>query len=86
MAWNVVLAKSVQKQFRKVPPSDVRRLLAAFDQMRENPFSGDIAYIKGEEPPRIRRRVGSWRIFFEVNSKLQRVDITGLARRTSTTY
>ena len=85
MTWNVVLVGSAEKQLRKIRGRDQERVLAALAQMREDPFRGDIAYLKGQDGG-LRRRVGSWRILFDVYPKEQRVVILAIVRRTSTTY
>jgi len=85
MPWDVVLVRSAEKQLRKVPAQDRERILATLVRMREDPFGGDIAYLKGQEAA-LRRRVGKWRIFFDVYPQEHRVVVLGIVRRTSTTY
>ncbi|MBZ5538776.1 MAG: hypothetical protein LAO31_22755 [Acidobacteriia bacterium] len=53
--------------------------------MGTNPFMGDIVRLKGE-PKTWRRRVGNYRIFFDVDPIFRIVDIVEITRRTSTTY
>jgi mRNA-degrading endonuclease RelE of RelBE toxin-antitoxin system len=53
--------------------------------MQYNPFSGDIVRLKSERST-WRRRVGSYRIFFDVYPDEQLVDVVDIDRRTSTTY
>jgi mRNA-degrading endonuclease RelE of RelBE toxin-antitoxin system len=53
--------------------------------MSSNPFGGDIKFLKGTAGA-LRRRVGSWRILFDVDQSGRRVVILGVKRRTSTTY
>ena len=53
--------------------------------MRQNPFAGDVARLK-DQPTSFRRRVGNWRIFFDVNQEFLRVEVTAIERRTTTTY
>lgn len=52
--------------------------------MQRDPFSGDIRKLQGL--PGFRRRVGNWRIFFEVVVEHRRVVVTAVERRTSATY
>jgi mRNA-degrading endonuclease RelE of RelBE toxin-antitoxin system len=52
--------------------------------MRTNPFGGDIRKLQGLNG--FRRRVGDWRIFFEVLPEGREVIIAAVERRTSTTY
>ena len=84
MEWTVVLAGPARKALDRIPKADKKRILAAFDQMRQDPFSGDIRKLQGL--PGFRRRVGNWRIFFEVAPEQNHVVVAAIERRTSTTY
>lgn len=85
MTWTLTLAKRAQKEFAKAPAKSQRLLRAALEQMQQNPLSGDILPLKSERAT-WRRRVGAYRIFFDVYPERQHVDVVDIARRTSTTY
>lgn len=85
MTWTINLAKRVEKQLAKVPVKSRRLLLAALGEMLENPFSGDVLRLTAERSA-WRRRVGAYRIFFDVEPGQHQVDVLDIARRTSTTY
>ena len=68
-----------------MPASDRRRVLAAFDEMEQDPFSGDIVRLTAQ-PVAWRRRVGNCRILFDVELDRHRVLVYDVIRRTSTTY
>jgi mRNA-degrading endonuclease RelE of RelBE toxin-antitoxin system len=68
-----------------MPAVDRRRVLAALDAMEQDPFSGDIVRLKAQ-PVAWRRRVGDWRILFDVDLEGRRVLVHDVLRRTSTTY
>jgi mRNA-degrading endonuclease RelE of RelBE toxin-antitoxin system len=53
--------------------------------MQVDPFGGDIARLENQ-PASWRRRVGNYRIFFDVHPDQMVVDILRIRRRTSTTY
>jgi mRNA-degrading endonuclease RelE of RelBE toxin-antitoxin system len=57
MTWELVVANSAQKQLQKLPPKDRDRVKAVLLAMRENPFSGDVVRLKGQDAA-WRRRVG----------------------------
>jgi mRNA-degrading endonuclease RelE of RelBE toxin-antitoxin system len=84
MEWIVVLAGPAKKALKRIPTSDRTRILAALGEMQQNPFSGDIRKLQGL--PGFRRRVGNWRILFEVVPERGHVVIAAIERRTSTTY
>ena len=85
MPWQLRVANRAAKNLARLPAKDQRMILAALEEMREVPFSGDIARLK---PPHTgwRRRVGNYRLFFDVHSDLLIIDVIEIARRTSTTY
>ena len=84
--WNVIVARRAQRDFRKVSKSDFERIKTALLAMKENLFTGDAKALRGEYGGSFRRRVGSWRIFFGVDFKSKTVSVTGILRRSSTTY
>jgi mRNA-degrading endonuclease RelE of RelBE toxin-antitoxin system len=68
-----------------IPSHDQARVRAALDEMGENPLRGDIRKLQvGREG--FRRRVGDWRIFFDLDPEERRVVVTAFERRTSTIY
>ena len=52
-------------------------ILSSGADMQENPFAGDDEY---------RRRVGSYRIFFDLHRNQRIIFVSRVERRTSTTY
>ena len=52
--------------------------------MRHDPFQGDVKRLHGQ--PTFRRRVGSWRLFFDLYPERFLVDVVAIERRTTTTY
>jgi mRNA-degrading endonuclease RelE of RelBE toxin-antitoxin system len=85
MSWDVVLAGAARKAVRKAPRGDQDRLLAAVEEMRSHPWSGDIVHLRNE-PTAWRRRVGDWRILYDIDSDRHIVLVADVVRRTSTTY
>lgn len=82
--WLVVLAGGARKSLERMPSRDRARVRAALDEMEADPFSGDVKYLKSD--PRLRRRVGSWRIFFRVERDEGAIYVSAIERRSSTTY
>jgi mRNA interferase RelE/StbE len=84
MEWTVVLAGPARKSLKRIPAGDKTRILAALAEMERNPFQGDIRKLQGLSG--FRRRVGDWRILFEIVLERRQVAIAAIERRTSTTY
>ena len=68
MSWNLRVTGPARKALQRVPARDQVRLKAALTAIQHDPFSGDIAHLTAQ-PGAWRRRVGSYRIFFDVYPK-----------------
>lgn len=79
MEWTVVLASPARKSLKRVPAGDKERILAALAEMQHDPFLGDIRKLQGL--PGFRRRIGDWRILFEVILERRQVVIAAIERR-----
>jgi mRNA interferase RelE/StbE len=85
MSWKLRIAKRVLKEMKRVPRKDAKRLLFVLEKLTENPYQGDIEKIKGEDNI-WRRRVGNYRILYEIISKQKYINVFQIRRRTTTTY
>ncbi len=85
MAWNLELAGPAQKEFQRLPRRDQARVKAALLATQEDPFRGDIKRLKGQSTA-WRRRVGSYRIIYDLYFEQRLIVVAGILRRTSTTY
>lgn len=85
MNWRITLAKSAEKQFGRLPTPETQRISQALDAMQANPLGGDVVKLGGMKNA-WRRRVGSYRIIFELVAERNIVFIHDIARRTTTTY
>jgi len=85
MTWSLQLAGPAQKEFRKLPSKDQARVRAALLAMQQDPFQGDIKRLQGP-PTAWRRRVGSYRIVYDLYFDQRLIVVAGILRRSSTTY
>jgi mRNA interferase RelE/StbE len=85
VSWRLQIAKRALKGLARIPAKDRQRIMTALAEMRENPFSGDIVRLKCQGTG-WRRRVGNYRILFDVYLEAFVVDVVDITRRTSTTY
>ena len=63
----------------------VSKRARALRSMEIDPFAGDVERLRNQ-PSAFRRRVGDWRIFFDVEPDKRLVEVTAIERRTTTTY
>lgn len=85
MTWNVTITGPAQKDYQKLPPKEQARVKAALLSMESDPFTGDLKRLKGK-PSAWRRRVGNYRILFDLDFETRAIVVHGILRRTTTTY
>ena len=85
MKWGLVITSCAKRQLRRLVDTERRQIDAAFLQMCHNPYQGDIQFLKGSNGA-LRRRVGDWRIFYDLEPEHKIMVVTGIKRRGSNTY
>ena len=85
MAWNLQLSGPAQKDFQRLPQKEQALVRVALLAMQEDPFYGDIQRLRGQRTA-WRRRVGNYRIIYDLHTEAQLIVVSGILRRTSTTY
>ncbi len=85
MNWEVHIHTKATKELSKFPKKDKERIIEVLLGFKDNPYSGDLEKIDGEKNT-WRRRVGSFRILYDVNIGLKLVEIRKIKRRASNTY
>ena len=66
--WVLQVDPVVYKSLKKIPRYDAERILAVFEELSADPFSGDIQKMGGEINV-WRKRIGSYRIRFDLISE-----------------
>ena len=84
MQWTVALSSRAQKDLRRLPARDRNRVAAALEAMRTDPLSGDVVKLKGQAA--FRRRVGEYRILFDIEFRSRTARVFAVLRRSTTTY
>ena len=84
MPYTVLLANRAEKSLKRLPPTDLDRVLSALSAMADDPFAGDVVKLKGADG--FRRRIGDYRIIFNVDIDGRTVKVAEVLRRTTTTY
>ena len=83
--WALQVDDSVHKFLARIPRKDTERLLSVIRDLPKDPFHGDIQKMKGEENV-WRRRIGSYRIRYELIATEKVVHVFLAERRTSSSY
>ena len=85
MTWKLSITGPAQKDFQKLPQKDQARVKAALITMQSDPFHGDIKRLKGKDTA-WRRRVGNYRVIYDLYFDARLIVVSGFLRRTTTTY
>jgi mRNA-degrading endonuclease RelE of RelBE toxin-antitoxin system len=78
--------RSVHRVVARLPKHDRQTIYDALHEMESDPFSGDVRRLAPAIPPTYRRRLGSYRVVFIVETTLHTVAVLNARRRTTTTY
>ena len=85
MNWIVIVDSYAKKFLKRIPNRDSDRIRIALREFIFNPYCGDIEKMEGKDNI-WRRRIGSYRIFYEVLESKGMVYVYEIKRRTSNTY
>ena len=85
MNWTVFVGNRAGKNLKRFPKHDQENIRFALRQFAVNPSTGDIEKMEGERDV-WRRRIGAYRIKYEVRQAQRLVYVFEIKRRTSTTY
>ena len=85
MDWRLLVKSEVQKKLNKLPRHDADRILEIIKELPADPYAGDIERMHGEDNA-WRRRVGAYRIFYEILGSESVIYVFEVKRRTSSTY
>ena len=85
MTWGLILSNQAERVIKRVQRHERDQLRAALYLLTDNPFDGDVKQLQGLKGV-FRRRVGSWRVLFQIDAKRRQILVTAIKRRGSNTY
>ena len=85
MNWHIAVSSHARKQLNRFPTPDTRRVEHAIDEMQQDPFAGDVEKINGQKNS-WRRRVGAYRILYDIFNDQKMIRVVAIRRRASNTY
>ena len=83
--WELRIDSRIHTELDRFPKKDAEYIIGVIESSSFDPYGGDIQKIKGEKHI-WRRRIGAYRIFYEINQDKGLVHIFWVERRTSKTY
>jgi len=69
---------------RRLSAEERHAIDRVFSELCEDPYQGDVKFLRGLDS--LRRRVGDWRIPYELSEEKKLILVTAIKRRGSTTY
>ena len=85
MNWTLHIREKVKKHLQRFPKKNQKKIRETLFELKENPYSRDIAKLDSEDNL-WRRRVGAYRIKFQIKSKEKIIYVYEIERRASKTY
>jgi mRNA interferase RelE/StbE len=82
MTWGLLITRPTERDLRHVPSADLKRINVTFDAMADDPYGGDTRMLRGTGGA-FRRRLGDWRIIFELHADKHLIVVLGVKRRSS---
>jgi len=78
-SYKVVFSKKVRKDFKKIPESDVNRILEEIKLLADNPFPMNSKKLKGEELFRV--RIGNYRVIYSIIDEQMIISVVKVGHR-----
>lgn len=78
--YKVTFKKSVAKDLRMIPKSDIQKILSKIDALSENPRDEGCIKLSGKENYRVRQ--GLYRIIYEIKDGLLVINVVKIAHRS----
>lgn len=83
-SWVLQVDPNIHKFIKKIPRRDAERILLSLEDLGKDPFAGDVKKLSGTDL--WRKRIGSYRLFYEILTSKKMILIFSLQRRSSKTY
>jgi len=78
--YKITFKKSVAKDLRVIPKSDIKKILDKINALSENPKGGGCIKLSGKECYRVRQ--GLYRIIYEIKDDVLVVNVIKVAHRS----
>ncbi len=79
--YELRLERRASKALRTLAEPDRSRVVSALETLQNDPFSGDVKALSGSWRGFFRRRVGDYRILYEVDTEIRVVSVQNIAHR-----
>jgi mRNA interferase RelE/StbE len=84
--YRVIFSRQARKSFLALPSRDARRIQAALLGLQADPRRSGTLKLEHAPLAHYRRRVGDWRILFDIDDRQQVIAIIDIRKRDEHTY
>ena len=85
MTWRLIIARKTEKRLRKLPNKDRDLLRGTLSELVEDPYA-KVERMRDFDEAAWKRRVGSYRILFDIYDGTKIIHVVDIDRRTSKSY
>ena len=85
MAWQLRVARRVEKKLRRLPAKDQRLIRRELEKLAHDPRTARLQPLQAQ-PTGYRLDAGNWRLMVDLHPDILLADVSDLERRTTTTY
>lgn len=85
MNWGLVITSRAKRQLHRLSTAERKYIDQIFGDLCDDPFVGDVKFLRGTGGA-MRRRVGDWRIIYDLHESKRLIVVTAVTRRASNTY
>jgi mRNA-degrading endonuclease RelE of RelBE toxin-antitoxin system len=86
MAYRVIVTARAEKALDRLPKRDKKAIELRVLTLSAWPHVSNVSRLHGEWQGVFRLRVADYRVLFRVETRLERIEVIDVVRRTSTTY
>ena len=87
MSWVCSISREATKEIQSFPKPPQKQIYTSLQEMETNPFQGDVCVIRsGKFQHCHRKRVGKYRVIFQLDTLKKIVLVLTILRRGDTTY
>ncbi|OGG00589.1 hypothetical protein A2153_01640 [Candidatus Gottesmanbacteria bacterium RBG_16_38_7b] len=84
--YTALFTKQAEKSYKKIPKEYQLKIKEIILKLEENPYSSGTIKLTNYPVAEYRKRIGDYRIFFDIDDEKKMLIIADIRRRTSTTY
>lgn len=77
--WRLLIAPRAEKVLKRLPATERRRFLEAFDRLAADPYNAPVKPLQGR--PEWRLRVGGWRALLRVDREARTIVVVAIGPR-----